>query len=100
MAYGNIADVPKITFSLDDAVVQLLRRTAERARKPQSHIVREAIEQYAAREDRLPEAERERLLTTLREIRRRPPTRTHTEVDRELQAIRRTRRTGWSRPVR
>jgi predicted DNA-binding protein len=88
--------MPKLTFSLDDAAAQLLRETAERTRKPQSLIIREAIAQYAAREDVLSAAERERLVGVLQRIKRRPPT----AVDRELQQIRRSRRTGWSRPVR
>jgi hypothetical protein len=83
--------VPKVTFSLDDAIVRLLRRTAERARKPQSLVVREAIAQYAAREETLSDAERERLLGALRTIKAQPPTRGDDEVDRELREIRRSR---------
>ena len=92
--------MPKLTFSLDDETVRVLLRAARRGRKPQSLVVREAIAQYAAREERLGDAERERLLQTLRDLRRRPPTRAQAEVDRELLEIRRSRRTGWSRPVR
>ena len=92
--------MPKLTFSLDEAAVRMLRETAARTRKPQSLIVREAIAHYAAREDILPAGERERLLAALRRIRSRPPTRPTSEVDRELREIRRSRRTGWSRPVR
>ena len=92
--------MPKLTFSLDDAAVRMLRDTAARTRKPQSLVVREAIAHYAAREDILSASERERLLGALRQIKRRPPTRPASEVDRELRDIRRSRRTGWSRPVR
>jgi predicted DNA-binding protein len=92
--------MPKLTFSLDDETVQTLRRAAERTRKPQSLVVREAIAQYAAQEDRLSEAERARLLGVLRRIRSRPPTRPAAAVDRELREIRRSRRTGWSRMAR
>jgi hypothetical protein len=90
----------KLTFSLDDATVRTLRDTAERQRKPQSAIVRAAIAEYAAREETLPADERDRLLGVLRGIRSRRPTRSPAEVDRELGEIRRSRRTGWSRPVR
>lgn len=90
----------KLTFSLDDETVEVLRKTAERVRKPQSLIVREAIAQYAAREDMLSEAERQRLLGIVRRIRSGPATRPADEVDRELKEIRRARRKGWSRPVR
>ena len=92
--------MPKLTFSLDDESVQTLRRVAERSRKPQSLIVREAIAQYAEREEVLPADERERLLAVLRRIRRRPATRPASAVREELQEIRRSRRAGWSRPVR
>ena len=84
-------------LTLDDETVETLRRTAERSRKPQSQVVREAIAEYAAREDRLTDAERDRLLGVLRGIRSRPATRSKTAVDGELQEIRRSRRTGWSR---
>jgi predicted DNA-binding protein len=94
-----MADMAKLTFSLDDEVVRLLRRTAERTRKPQSLIVREAIAQYAAREESLPDAERERLLDVIRSLKASRPTRTAGGVDRELQEVRRSRRTGWSRPA-
>lgn len=89
----------KLTFSLDDDIVRLLRRTAERTRKPQSLIVREAIAQYAAREEKLSDAERERLLKVLRDIKAKAPTRPQADVEQELKTIRRSRRTGWSRPA-
>jgi hypothetical protein len=90
----------KLTFSLDDETVQLLRRVAERSGKSQSLIVREAVAQYAAREEMLSDVDRERLLTVLQQIKTRPGSRTAVEVDRELQELRRARRTGWSRAGR
>ena len=90
----------KLTFSLDAQTVDTLRKAAQRTRKPQSLIVREAIAQYAAREDLLPDPERARLLGVLARIRQRPPTRPQAAVDRELKEIRTTRRTGWSRASR
>ncbi|HEX6323930.1 MAG TPA: ribbon-helix-helix protein, CopG family [Vicinamibacterales bacterium] len=92
--------MPKLTFSLDEATVDTLRQAAQRTRKPQSLIVREAIAQYAAREDLLPDPERERLLGILRGIGKRRPTRPQADVDRELREIRRRRRTGWTRASR
>jgi predicted DNA-binding protein len=92
--------MPKLTFSLDDETVDALRTAAQRTRKPQSLIVREAIAQYAAREDLLSDPERERLLGVLRRIRKRPPTRPQESVDRELKDIRATRRTSWGRASR
>ena len=90
--------MPKLTFSLDEETVRVLRRVSEQKRKPQSMVVREAIAEYSAREDRLPDEERERRLAVIRELTTRPPTRSKAEVDRELRDIRRTRRTGWARP--
>jgi len=88
----------KLTFSLDDDTVRTLRRVAEQKRKPQSLIVREAIVEYAAREDKLPDTERARRLEVLRELRSQPQTRAAKEVDRELSTLRRARKTGWARP--
>ena len=51
-----------VTFSLDDATVERLRRTASRLGRAQSQIVREAVAEYAARADRLSESERRQLL--------------------------------------
>jgi predicted DNA-binding protein len=92
--------MPKLTFSLDDAAVRMLEETAERTHKPKSLIVREAIAQYAAREEALSTDERRRLLGVLKRIREAPATRPVSDVDRELRAIRQSRRSGWSRPVR
>lgn len=92
--------MPKVTFSLDDETVDTLRKAAQRTRKPQSLVVREAIAQYATREELLSDGDRERMLGVLRRMRRRPPTRPQSEVDRELQDIRRSRRTGWTRAAR
>lgn len=92
--------MPKLTFSLDDETVAALKKAAERSRKPQSLIVREAIAEYTARDERLSPSERDRLLDLLRRIKQRPVTRTGAEVDRELREIRRSRRTGWTRSTR
>ncbi len=82
----------KLTFSVDEQTARTLRQTAERLKKPQSMIVREAVAEYAARTGRLTEAERRRMLKTIDEMMKRPPTRSQAEVERELREIRRTRR--------
>ena len=46
----------RVTYSLDEATVGRIRRTAERLGKPQSHVVRDAVADYDARTDRLSEA--------------------------------------------
>ena len=55
----------KLTFSLDEETVRLLRVVAERRRKPQSLVVREAIAEYAARDEKLTEPDRARKLLVL-----------------------------------
>jgi DNA helicase HerA-like ATPase len=85
----------KVTFSLDDATVETLRKTANRLRKPQSLVVREAIAHYAAQEDRLSDEERDRMLKVIDRAMKLPPSRSQAEVDRELREIRHSRRIGW-----
>ena len=92
--------MPKVTFSLDSDTVAALKNAAERSRKPQSLIVREAIAEYTARDARLSPAERDRLLGVLRRIGSRPATRSEADVERELRDVRRSRRSGWTRPSR
>jgi hypothetical protein len=87
----------KVTFTLDDHTVQRLRQAAARANKPQSQVVREAVNDYADRVGRLSEAERIRMLSTLDEIVNRKPTRAAAAVDRELHGIRLARRGGGRR---
>lgn len=87
----------KVTFSLDAETVARLRRTAERLGKAQSHVVREAVAEYAARVDRLSEGERTRLLGVLDALAGRPAGRTAREVDAEIRAVRAARRRGGRR---
>lgn len=82
----------KVTYSLDDATVRRIRRTAERLGRPQSQVVREAVAAYDARTDRLSEAERLRMLDVLERLRSEPATRSRASVDAELQEVRLSRR--------
>ncbi len=84
----------RATFSLDEATIAEIRRTAARLRKPQSHVVREAVADYAARTDRLSERERGHLMGVLEGLR---ATRPATAVDAELKALRTARRAGGRR---
>jgi predicted DNA-binding protein len=88
----------KVTFTLDEETVRKVRKMAERTKKPQSLVVREAVAHYAAREDTLTPEEQARMLRVLDELRSKLPTRPREEVDRELRELRRSRRTGWVRP--
>jgi hypothetical protein len=87
----------RVTFSLDDATVAAIRRTAERLKKPQSQVVREAVADFAARSDRLSESERVRLLGVLDRLREHKPSRRVSDVDAELAELRRARREGGRR---
>jgi Arc/MetJ-type ribon-helix-helix transcriptional regulator len=87
----------RITFSLDDATVAQIRQTAARLRTPQSHVVREAVADYAARTDRLSERERQQMMSVLERLRDTKPTRAAADVDAELKAIRASRRAGGRR---
>jgi hypothetical protein len=87
----------RVTFSLDEATVTEIRRTAARLRMAQSHVVREAVADYAARSDRLSERERLRLLGILERLREVKPSRSAKDVDAEITAVRSARRRGGRR---
>jgi predicted transcriptional regulator len=87
----------KVTFSLDEDTVDQLRRAATRLGLPQSHVVREAVAEYAARVDRLSERERLHLLGVLEGLGAAPPTRSARAVDDEIKTVRTARRTGGRR---
>lgn len=89
----------KVTYSLDEATVKRIRRTAERLGKAQSLVVREAVADYAARADRLSEQERLRLLETLDRVGQAKPTRPDAEVDAEIRAVRVARHRGGRRTM-
>jgi predicted nucleic acid-binding protein len=87
----------KVTFTLDEATIARLNETAQRLAKPKSEVVREAIEAYHAKSDRLSEAERQKMLKALSDYMRLPPTGTNQDTDRELREIRAARRSGGRR---
>ena len=84
----------KMTFTLDDATVAKLRRSAERTSKPQSEIVREAIGDYADRLGRLSDTERRRLLQAFDTLVPAIPVRPSREIAAEIRAVRAARRAG------
>jgi hypothetical protein len=87
----------KMTFTLDEATVDRLRRAAARLAKPQSQVVREAIRDYAARIGKLSEEERLRLLQVFDTVVPAIPARPVRAVDRELKAVRAARRQAGRR---
>lgn len=87
----------KVTYTLDDDTVELLKRTAAQQRKAQSLVVREAIAEYAARVERLSESERSRMLEVLARVRASAPERPAVEVEQELRVLKAARRRGGRR---
>src|SRR5207247_6813461 len=55
----------KMTFTFDQHTAETLRRTAARLNRPQSFVVREAIQEYASRADRLSDEERRQMIRCL-----------------------------------
>jgi metal-responsive CopG/Arc/MetJ family transcriptional regulator len=89
----------KMTFTFDEETTQTLRRAASRLKKSQSAVVREAIQDYANRTDRLSEEERGHMLRILDRMMARAPKRTQADVDAEIRAVRAARRTGGRRTI-
>lgn len=88
----------KATFTLDELTLDRLNRAAKRESRPKSEVVRDAIRDYERRTDRVSEEERLRRVAVAERIMNDPPTRPRAEAERELRELRRSRRTGWSRP--
>jgi hypothetical protein len=82
----------KVTYTLDDETVERVRKLAQRTRKPQSQIVREAVAHYAAREDKLTPEEREAKLAILKKYGAMLPDRPRQAVEQELRELREARR--------
>ncbi len=87
----------KVTFTLDQATVTRLQEAAARLALPKSEVVREAISEFYERIGRLSERERLSLLRTFDEVVPRIPARHLRQVERELKAVRRARRSGGRR---
>jgi predicted transcriptional regulator len=87
----------KVTFTFDDETVATLRQVASRLKKPQSVVVREAIQDYATRTSRLSEEERQHMLKVFDRMVARIPAGSQAEADAEIAKIRAARRTGGRR---
>jgi hypothetical protein len=87
----------KMTFTFDEQTAETLRRTASTLKKPQSAVVREAIQDYATRTGRLSEEERVHMLKLFDRMVERIPSRNQKEADAEIAGIRAARRSGGRR---
>lgn len=84
----------KMTFTLDRETVGRLRQASERLSRPQSAVVREAIQDFSDRVGRLSERERLRMLRIFDEVVPAIPPRPAAAVRREIEEVRRARRSG------
>lgn len=82
----------KATFVLDRESARNLTLAAERTGKTKSAVVREAINEYSERAERLSDEERDRMLAAIDRIAAQPPTRPQSEVDDEIAELREARR--------
>jgi hypothetical protein len=84
----------KMTFTFDERTVETLKLTASRLKKPQSVVVREAIQDYAARAGRLSDEERRHMLKVFDRLVTRIPAGSQTEAEAEVAEVRASRRSG------
>ena len=90
----------KVTFTLDRATIERLRRAAQRLQKPRSEVVRSAIRDYSDRVGRLSEQERLQMLRRFDALVPAIPPRPAREVDDEIRRVRAARRHGGRRGTR
>ena len=84
----------KATFTLDEATIKRIEAAAQRLSLPKSQVIREAVHDYYDRIGQMSEQERKRMLRIFDEVIPRIPARPINDVRRELQEIRRARRSG------
>jgi len=89
----------KVTFTLDSETIQRLETASERLSRPKSQVIREAVQEYYDRMGRLSERERAEKLRVFDEMLPRVRSRSARSVSRELESIRRERRSGGRRTV-
>jgi predicted transcriptional regulator len=87
----------KMTFTIDEATAETLRRISKRVNQPQSAVLREAIRHYEPHAGQLSIEERKKRVELFDQVLARIPKRPASEVDDELREIRRSRRQGWRR---
>ena len=85
----------KMTFTVDDETAQSLKRMADRLKRPQSQVLREAVRYYEPHAGLLNDDERRRRVALFDKVIAKIPNRSSEAVDEELREIRRSRRQGW-----
>ena len=84
----------KVTFTLDENTIRLIREASDLLSKPKSAIVREAVQEYRERIGKMSERERLRVLRAFDSLMPQILPRSRAEVDAEMREIRRARRHG------
>ncbi|MEO8505421.1 MAG: hypothetical protein ABI609_16105 [Acidobacteriota bacterium] len=92
-----MAETLKVTFTLDRVTVRALARTAKALALPKSRIVRDAVNDYAARLGKLSESERRRLVAVFDQVVGAIPLQPQESADTELRELRDARRGGGRR---
>ena len=85
----------KMTFNFSEETAAHLKEAACRLKKTKTDIVREGIEDVYKKSDKMSDEERQRKIAILKEYAKKLPTRPPGEAAREIEEIRRSRRTGW-----
>ena len=93
----SIGATSKATFTFDEITVKRLNEASARLARPKSQIVRDAVNEYFSRLDRLSDRERDSMLRTFDELAPRLSARARAEVDQELRAVRSARRAAGTR---
>jgi metal-responsive CopG/Arc/MetJ family transcriptional regulator len=87
----------KVTFTFDEQTVETLRRAAARSKKPQSAVVREAIQDYAKRAEMMNDEERRHMLKVFDRVVGLIPPQSQSAADAEISEIRAVRKGGGRR---
>ncbi|HEY6140390.1 MAG TPA: hypothetical protein VI670_21760 [Thermoanaerobaculia bacterium] len=82
------------TLTLKEETIQKIESLAERLGKSPGDVLHDAMLHYLPTPERLSNAERQRLLMALAELRKQPPSRPQEEVERELKELRLARHGG------
>lgn len=87
-----MANSLKVTFTLDRVTVRTLAQTARMLALPKSRVVRDALNDYAARLGKLSESERRRLVAVFDQVVAPMPKTSQAEATEELRELKAARR--------
>jgi hypothetical protein len=96
----SIGATSKATFTFDEITIRRLDEASAQLARPKSQIVRDAVNEYFSRLDRLSDQERDSMLRAFYELPPRIPARARAEVNRELRDVCRSRKAAGTRALR